>query len=170
MKYDYKEEKMDCPVCGKKGAFVLRSLVYEVPPYGKTVLISGKCQSCGYRFTFTTPYEVKRGRVIEFKVEQPSDLNTLLYVGENTDIEIPEFDFQFLSSEYEPGFVTTIEGLLVKIKERLEPICEDEKCLNYIEKLNLGIKGDLKFTVKLIDKYGRSEIFSDRIALKDLQE
>ncbi|MGB9725831.1 MAG: hypothetical protein ACP5I2_03525 [Fervidicoccaceae archaeon] len=169
MSYQYTEEKMECPICGKR-TFVMRSLIYNMPSYGKTLLVSGKCENCGYRFTFTTPYEMKKGRIIEYIVENPEDLNTLIFIGENTDIEIPEFNFQFLSSDYEPGFITTIEGLLLKLREKLEPLCEDITCQNYLSKINEGIEGRVRFTVKLIDRYGRSEIFTNRTVKRELKE
>lgn len=169
MTHQYSEIKVDCPVCGKK-AFVIRSLIYNIPSYGETLLISGKCESCGYRFTFTTPYKLGKGRVIEFVVKEPEDFNTLLYIGENTDIEIPEIGFQFLSTEYEPGFITTVEGLLLRIKERLEILCEGMQCNSYMEKINRGIEGKIMLTLRLIDRYGRSEIFSNKTVIKEINE
>lgn len=168
MEYEYFENRMDCPVCKGKSSFVIRTLVYDMPSFGKTLLISGKCESCGYRFTFSTPFEVNKGRIIEFKVEKSEDLNALVFIGENTDIEIPEFEFEFLSSDLEPGFVTTIEGLLVRVREKLVSFCSDDKCTDYIYKLNQGIEGKIPFTLKLIDRYGRSEILSEKVARKYL--
>ncbi|MEM0020881.1 MAG: hypothetical protein QW039_00270 [Fervidicoccaceae archaeon] len=169
MKNSYSEERIDCPICHQRQAFVIRSLIYDLPSQGKTLILSGKCEVCGYRFTFTTPFEVEGSRLLEFKVERAEDLNVLIYVGENTDIEIPEFEFQFLSSDYEPGFVTTIEGLLVRIIEKMEILCNEQSCYDKLDLIKRSMNGELEFTLRLIDRYGKSGIISDRVMIKKME-
>ncbi len=159
----YEEVYLDCPVCGTKKSFVIRQTIYDIPHQGPTVIVGAKCTKCGYKFTWTLPYEQGEEFIHEIKVENESDLNTLVYIGENTDVQIPELGVEILSSDLDPGYITTIEGIIIRIKEKVEKFCQkNDKCIEEVNKLEKSLRGEMTFTLKLVDHYGRSCIMSNK--------
>ncbi|MGB9830977.1 ZPR1 zinc finger domain-containing protein [Fervidicoccus fontis] len=158
------EYLMDCPICKAKNSLVIREIIYDMPQYGMSLIVGAKCEKCGYRFSYIIPYEIGKKRIIELKIENERDLNIIMFIGENTDIEIPEIKTEILSSELDEGFVTTVEGLLVRIREQVKTICTDEdNCKNYLMQIDRLLHLNEAFTIKLHDNYGRTRIYSEKI-------
>jgi len=130
-----------------------------MPHEGPTVLASGKCKACGYRITWIYPYEEGKKLIHKYKIKRKEDLNTIVIIGENTDIEIPELGLKFLSTENEPGYLSTIEGILLRFLEKIDVICETE-CEDKRKMIDEAISGKKTFTLILLDRHGRSRIFS----------
>ncbi len=158
----YTEIVSDCPVCGARRSFIVRQTVYNMPLEGPTVVASAKCLKCGYRTHWITPYEEGRERRLRYHVRGPRDLNAILVVGENTDVLIPEMGLEFLSSELEQGYVTTIEGVLERFRAKAEASCrgreEDRECRRRLREIGEALEGRRSFTVELVDRHGRSRI------------
>lgn len=164
------ESRMECPVCGAQGTFIIRRTNYNLPGEGETILFSGKCLRCGFRITWILPAEEGVALRHELEVAAPSDVNTLVYVGENTDILIPELGLEFSSSELEPGFITTVEGILERFKEKVDFLCGEEGCEDLKRMIEEAAEGKRRFTLILIDRYGRSRILSDKAKVERLEE
>jgi len=163
------ESRMECPVCGAQEAFILRRTNYNLPGEGETILFSGKCLKCGFRITWILPAEERAALRHELEVTNQKDVNTLVYVGENTDILIPELGLEFSSSELEPGFITTVEGILERFKEKVDFLCGEEGCEDLKKMIEEAAEGKRKFTLILIDRYGRSRILSDKARVERLE-
>uniref|UniRef100_A0A7J3ZIS9 ZPR1 zinc finger domain-containing protein n=1 Tax=Fervidicoccus fontis TaxID=683846 RepID=A0A7J3ZIS9_9CREN len=157
----YTEVISDCPLCGSSNTYTVRQMVYVVPRVGPTLIASGRCSSCGFRSTWILPMETSGEREIRIEVSKPGDLNRLVLVGENTDVLIPELELEFLSSELEPGYITTVEGILLRFYEKLEWLCHVEyraECEEKLRELREALEGSKRLTIVLRDRYGRSAL------------
>ena len=87
----------------------------------ETLLFTTSCSSCNFKHADTMP--VRKGNFSKakkniLKVEQPDDLHSKVYRAPTATIKIPDFGL-----EVEPGgtgeaFVTNVEGILHKFRER----------------------------------------------------
>ncbi|MEM1619178.1 MAG: hypothetical protein QXU97_03940 [Fervidicoccaceae archaeon] len=152
------ESTIDCPMCGSSNTFLVRHALYDMPRFGPTILLSGKCSSCGYKFAWILPAEERGERILRREIRGPSDLNALVLLGEGADVVLPELETEILATDLEPGFITTVEGLLLRILDRARAHCE-RGCEEAIEKLERASRGEIPFTLIVIDKHGRSAIY-----------
>lgn len=162
----FTEITSQCPLCNRSNTFIVRQTIYDMPHEGPTVLASGKCKACGYKVTWIYPYEEGKKLVHRYEIKRKEDLNTIVIIGENTDIEIPELGLKFLSTENEPGYLSTIEGILLRFLEKIEVACDTE-CEDKRKMINEAINGEKMFTLILLDRHGRSRIFSDKVVVEE---
>ena len=108
----------DCYSCLSKG--FSQMCVSSIPFFKEIIIMAFACDACGYKST-----EIKtgggvgpKGRKVTFHFEKEEDLNRDCFKSDYTRLEIPEIELVL-----EPGTLgsmfTTIEGLLMKIHERL---------------------------------------------------
>ncbi len=157
---------MNCPLCGGKNTLVLRKTIYRIPLQGETILVSGKCHRCGYRFTWSVPLYSGKSRTIEIKVSREKDLNILVFIGENSEIEIPEAGARIYYGDDNPGFVTTIEGLLMRVRDYASSHCESD-CDSILGRIDALLTLSRPFRIVIHDKEGRSLIDSPKATVKE---
>jgi len=159
-----KVEKIICPVCGKK-EFKIILLDYEVPYFGKILLVSGKCLNCGFKHNDVFVPEVKEPIEYKVKVENEEDLMIRVVRSSNCTVEIPELKAKIEPGSLSQGYITNVEGILLRIEEVFKGQKESlgkekvEKVLNKIEKMK---EGKEKFTLILKDPTGNSAIVSPK--------
>jgi len=158
------EHKVGCPACGSEADLTVSE--YK-SMYETLVLVTLKCGTCGYRKSDVIPIvEEDENKCIEIRVEDVSDLNTLIYVPPGSKIEVPELSISFELSELTDmlmGSYTTVEGILVDFNERLEDACAaneipQDSCSTLILKLRQAAEGRLPLTVRVTNSYGNVKI------------
>ena len=168
-------ENQDCPVCFKQTATFTE---YEtVDPYaGPISIFAIKCKDCGFK---NSDIElINPGVPAEYKIdiEGKEDLSIRVIKSGECEIKIPSFRISVDSGANSEGYISNIEGLLLKFKQRVESLKEGEedknkrkKIKNILKGIDEVLEGEKKITIKLIDKSGNSSIISDKVEMKKLK-
>ncbi|WP_126450054.1 ZPR1 zinc finger domain-containing protein [Sulfodiicoccus acidiphilus] len=148
------ESKEKCFVCGAEEMEV-RNYVHDAGLAGKLLISVWQCGGCGYRSVDVKPWEGKLPVTLEFKVEDPDDLNVLVYRSALGTLSIPELGLEITPGSSSHGNITTVEGIL---EEVLEIFPEEQ-----VEAIREAKEGKVKFTLLIRDPSGSSFIKSDRV-------
>ncbi|XP_028401947.1 zinc finger protein ZPR1-like [Dendronephthya gigantea] len=119
--FNFNEEVLefptDCPHC--KCPTNMKAV--DIPFFKQVILMATNCSNCGKRSN-----EVKsgagiedQGKRIELKITDPTDLSRDVLKSDTCTVRIPELEFE-LESGTLGGRFTTLEGLLINVKEDLE--------------------------------------------------
>lgn len=158
----------NCPNC--QAPILARMKVINIPYFKEAIIMANSCDACG-----TKSNEVKAGGGIEdhgtrikLQMTHISDLSRDVLKGEHCSFSIPEFGLQ-LSYSSMGGRFTTLEGLLVNIKEdmgRMMPFqsgdsADREGALTMKtlkENLDKVIAGEKFVVIELDDPLGNSYV------------
>lgn len=121
--FDAKDEvvtfKTNCPNCNALCDTNMK--VVDIPHFKEVIIMATNCEACGVRDN-----EVKGGagiepqaRKITLKITDVSDMTRDILKSETCSLSIPELDFS-TSMGTAGGKFTTVEGVLVEIKEQLK--------------------------------------------------
>ena len=159
------EYEMECPICRTK--FMVSEYLYEAPYVGKLIISSGVCPKCGYKWSDVRLAESKGPRKIVYRVEKPDDLNALVVRASTATVRIPELGAEIIPGYAAQGYITTVEGLVMDILEKTKFLCESgeasrEECEKKIRELEKAVRGEIEFTVEIIDPMGTSMISSGK--------
>ncbi|KAK9716487.1 hypothetical protein RND81_06G236700 [Saponaria officinalis] len=124
-RYTSPEEVMTFPsTCGACAAKCeTRMFVTNIPYFKEVIVMASSCDSCGYRNSELKPggsISDKAKRII-VHVKNTEDLNRDVIKSDSASVVIPEVDLELTSGTL-GGMVTTIEGLVTKIRETLERV------------------------------------------------
>ncbi|XP_074273601.1 uncharacterized protein LOC141597146 [Silene latifolia] len=124
-RYTSPEEVMTFPsTCGTCAAKCeTRMFVTNIPYFKEVIVMASSCDSCGYRNSELKPggsTSDKAKRII-VHVKNVEDLNRDVIKSDSACVNIPEVELELASGTL-GGMVTTIEGLVTKIRETLERI------------------------------------------------
>ena len=160
------EYTVRCPACGRE-TLKVEEYIYEMPMLGKVILSTGRCSSCGYRFSDARLAEAREPGKIVYRVERPEDLNALVVVSSSASILIPELGLESKPGPAAQGYITTVEGILERFLEALEAACRapdrDEKaCREAREKIEGAKEGRIPFTLVIVDPEGVSAVASEK--------
>ena len=107
-----------CPSCGVMGESL--TAMTDIPHFKEVMIMAFTCDSCGYRNS-----EMKAGGAVPLKgtevtlsATRPSDMTRDVLKSDSAMVKIPELDLELQHGTL-GGVYTTVEGLLVKIKESL---------------------------------------------------
>lgn len=155
-----------CMSCFKTG--VTRLLLTKIPFFKEVVIMSFKCEFCGYENNeIQSASEVqKRGVLIELEVKDANDLNRRVVRSDYTLVKIPEVELE-IPAQSQKGEITTVEGV---IDRTIRGLAQDQdKRRNehpeaaasidaYIERLNALKELGTPFTLIIEDISGNSFI------------
>lgn len=146
----------------------MRMKVVNIPHFKEVILMAISCDACGYKSN-----EVKAGGAIEplgmrinFEMTDTTDLARDVLVSESCSISIPEFEMNVTNYSM-GGRFTTLEGLLVYVKERLgetnpfafgDSAGKATKLKELVDKIDSVINNKRFVTVILDDPIGNSYI------------
>ena len=162
-----------CPFCLKK-TLTLREAEREIPYFGKIAIFSMTCENeeCEYHKSDLEALEKKPAVKNSFKVEKEEDLNVRVIKSSFAKITIPRIG-SIEPGEASNGYITTIEGVINRIKKQIENIrdlAEDnsdkKKAKNLLKKLNKVLMGSEELTINIEDPTGNSAIISDKTTKK----
>jgi len=144
----------------------VRMKVVNIPHFKEVIIMASACDLCGHKNN-----EVKAGGAIEaqgvrihFTMTDPKDLQRDVLTSEMCVIKIPDFDLE-VSHYTSSGRFTTIEGLVVYVKEQLgraNPFAfgdsaeKETKMKKLVEDLDAVIAGEKFVTIVLDDPVGNS--------------
>ncbi|XP_055335552.1 zinc finger protein ZPR1-like [Paramacrobiotus metropolitanus] len=115
-----------CVSCEKNGT--TRLLPVKIPFYKEVIVSSFSCPHCNYSDNSVMEGEVIQEQGIEFQlnVKEQRDLDRTVVMSETASLKIPELDFEAPYRRQTFG-ITTIEGVIVKVKEMLQKYLEARK-------------------------------------------
>jgi len=155
-----------CPNCAKE-SLEFRELETAVPFFGKVLISTYICGSCGYKHTDIICLEDRGPSRLEVKVSKPEDLRIIVARSNTASIEIPELKLRLDPAGHSQAFVTNIEGVLTRFEEALERLKtlsdteEDVEHRRIAEQIDLAKEGKLPFTLIIEDPHGNSTIVRD---------
>jgi len=164
-----------CPMCPKKTLTLMES-EQDVPYFGKVFVFSMDCTSCKYHKADIEAAERKDPCKYTFDITGKDDLNVRIVKSAKAIVKIPHI------GTIEPGpaaegYVTNVEGILQRIKEKVEQLrdAEEDKTVkkrakNIIKKLQKVLWGDEKLKIILEDPTGNSAIISDKAVKAPLKK
>ncbi|MBR9681618.1 MAG: ZPR1 zinc finger domain-containing protein [Candidatus Altiarchaeota archaeon] len=149
---------MICPVCEGH----LKVAVKEQQDFigGNMTLISMSCSSCSYKSFDVVPTESRPPIKLVLHVKEKKDLNILIARSSSATIQIPEIGASIEPGTASPGFITTVEGILMKFKKYV-------KSPDAIKLVNHLLAGE-PFTLIVEDPRGNSAVNSLKVEVKGL--
>ncbi|XP_041470729.1 zinc finger protein ZPR1-like [Lytechinus variegatus] len=160
------EFAVNCGNC--EAPAVCRMKPISIPFFKEVIIMAMSCDACN-----TKTNEIKsgggiedKGRKITLKMTDVSDLSRDVLRSGTCQFEIPEFDFLHDPIAGQSGKFTTIEGLLVDVKNALQrqnPLAFGDSAVpkqsafaEFFEKMDKVIRGELFVTIILTDPAGNS--------------
>lgn len=172
----------ECPICKEKKLMLTEDEV-DIPNFGKTLLFSMSCESCGFKKSDVEAVEQKEPIRITFTVSGKKDMNVKLVKSSEARVSIPQLKIEISPGEASEGYITNIEGFLQRIKQVIEDQkknaeCEDGKESEKIKKAakNLLKKlwdvecGDTALKIIIEDPSGNSTIISNKAVYEKLKK
>ncbi len=151
------EFKIQCPVCKGDARYIVER--YNIPNFGEAILSTISCD-CGYKSSdVLIPSEGKKKVRYEVVIDSPQKLNYRVIRSSHCDISIPELGVDIKSTGFSEGFITNVDGLLMRIEENVKNnFSNTDKLKKFIQKLESARNGEISFTIVLEDKTGNSAI------------
>lgn len=160
------ETETECPSCGAKLFFIFyrTRISYEEAVEIETFF----CKKCLYKSSQIKPIEHDSPRRLVLGIRNRNDLRIILYRSPEARIEIPELMADITPGEISTGEITTVEGLLTKLLEKLDLFDEEDVEIDKLNALRVRIKdiingSDEPLTLVIDDPTGKSRINSSRV-------
>lgn len=165
--------KLQCPAC-RREALEVSEHVYDMPNVGRVLIHVSKCALCGYKFSDVRLAEPAEPAKIIMRVESPEDLNVLVVKASSARVLIPELRVDIKPGPAAQGYITTIEGLLHRIREILEFACstgeaDEEVCSERLKLLRDFMDARSPFTMVILDPEGVSKVVSGKAVRSRLE-
>jgi len=160
--------KVACANCGKE-ALNVKEIYYQIPKFGKMVMVSMLCSSCGYRVFDTVSLEYKGPAKQEFQVKGVKDLMARVVRSTTSTLTIPELGLELRPGPKSEAFITNVEGVLDRFSAIAEQLVRGSesgakgKARAALEKIKLAMEGKAPFTVIIEDAFGNSTILPPEI-------
>lgn len=159
------EASSECPIC-QTGKLTILHAVEDVPGFGRIVLLTFKCNSCGYRAVDILPVEEREPAAYIAHISSPEDLKIKVLRASTGFVEIPELGVEIKPGPAAQGFITNVEGLLARVEEAASALQGDPEAEGrlkaFLEKLREAMEGRLAFTVIIRDPSGASGLSSEQ--------
>jgi zinc finger protein len=163
--------KVTCASCGKKTLNV-KEVYSQIPNFGRIVMVSMLCSSCGYRVFDTVSLEYKGPTRVEFQIKNAKDLKARIIRSTTSTLTIPELGLELKPGPRSEAFITNAEGVLDRflgVAEQLIRASEGkskESARGALKRIKSAIDGKIPFRIIIEDDYGNSAI----IPTEDMKE
>jgi len=155
-----------CVNCEQNGMTTL--LLTKIPFYKEVILMSFRCDQCGFsNCELQSGSKIQeRGITYKVKIKEHLDLNLQIVKSDNASLTVPEIELE-VPPESQKGVVTTVEGILRRTVEGLmqdQPVRKHmapddaERIEEYVAKIERLISAESPFHVILSDPSGNSFI------------
>ena len=164
------ETTVECPACSKPLYLIVYST--EIPMEGRITIQTYTCHSCLYKNTSLQYDTDGKPHMITFSIIEPNDLNVLVYRSPSAHLEIPELKAEISPGEESTGELTTVEGILLTVLEKLDLMFE-EKTAEYFairDRIEASLESALPLTLVIRDRMGKSVIQSSKAVWETLEE
>ncbi|MBT5022751.1 ZPR1 zinc finger domain-containing protein [Candidatus Woesearchaeota archaeon] len=157
-----------CPICSTKN-LTLREEELEIPFFGNVYVFSMSCSNCKFHKADLECKDQRGPAKYTLDIDCEEDMKIRVIRSSEATIKIPRI------SDIEPGpaaqgFVTNVEGVFSRVKQRLEHLKESEedndvkkKIRNMIKKINRITWGQDKAKLIIEDPSGNSAIISEKV-------
>jgi zinc finger protein len=128
-----------------------------------------KCSSCGYRHVDGVMLEKKAPVRLKLKITSPDDMMIRVVRSSNATVEIPELGIKIIPGLASTGYITNVEGILLRIEEVLQKIGDKrkkKKAHSLLERIRNIKEGKEEAHLVMEDPTGNSAILSEKV-LKD---
>ncbi|MFO8050548.1 MAG: ZPR1 zinc finger domain-containing protein [Thermoplasmatota archaeon] len=166
-----------CPAC-IQGVLDIDRKEIEIPHFGEVMISTLMCGSCGYRSSDVIPLTARTPKKYKIKVDGPDKLSARVVRSGTSTVIIPELGARIDPGSFSEGFITNVEGVLVRFRDILVQIkkelshAEQEEAisdrissfqdlLDRLEGIINGGKFDEPITLVIEDPLGNSVIVSD---------
>lgn len=162
-----------CPACGNEVDYLYET--ENIPYFSEILIITCSCPICGYRFSDVQSLTAHNPIRIEFKIETEEDMMVRVVRSTHGEIIIPELGVEITPGPVCDGFVSNVEGILMRIDKVLDSAMiegTDEQRRNALElkeKMNLVISGQFPITLIIMDPTGNSLIDSERVSIESYE-
>ncbi len=175
-----------CPFCRTENLTLTEEEI-EIPYFGKTYIFSMSCSNCKYSKSDVEAEESKEPCRITFTVEGEEDLKVRVVKSSEATVLVPQMKMSMTPGPSSIGFISNVEGLIVKIKEQVETIRdkfkviieqerdssdEDDvraKAKSLLKKIWKVKCGDVPLKIVIEDPSGNSAIISEKAEVKKLK-
>ncbi|MCD6323899.1 MAG: ZPR1 zinc finger domain-containing protein [Desulfurococcales archaeon] len=156
-----------CPICGEE-TFRITYHIYTTPYVGDIIIETGKCSTCGFRWADVGLLESGKPSRLVLEVNGATELNAIVVKSAPAIIKIPELGVEITPGPAAQGYITTVEGVLLRILEHIPSEClkEGSECYAKVQDIREAMKGNVKFTFILEDPSGKSSIFGEGVNVK----
>jgi zinc finger protein len=161
----HQEVQGNCPACGEEVDYLYET--ERIPYFSDILIITCSCPLCGYRFSDVQSLTSHEPVRFEFRVEREEDLMVRVVRSTQGEITIPELGVEIHPGPACEGFVSNVEGVLMRINKVLDGVLingEDEARRNALDlKEKIAMVGTAcPVTLIITDPMGNSLIDSDR--------
>ena len=170
-------ENQQCPVCFQEKATFTE---YEIqdPLAGLISIFSIKCLACGFKNSDLEFLEEGTPAEYSVDIESKEDLDIRVIKSGSCEIKIPTFRISVDSSMNSEGFITNIEGVIMRFRKQIALLKDGmeldkvkrKKVKNILKGIDEVLAGEKKMTLKLRDESGNSLIVSDKVKVKKLKK
>ncbi len=163
-----------CPMCGKN-TLTLTQLKRDIPYFGVVFIYSMSCSNCKFHKSDVEVAERNDPVKYSIEVQGEDDLKIRIVKSSEATIKIPRI-VEITPGPASNGYITNVEGLLNRIKDRFEAQKEVEEdnnkkkeYLKLIKKLNRVLWGKEKLRIIIEDPSGNSAIVSEKAKVEKLK-
>jgi zinc finger protein len=162
-----------CPICGTDN-LTLRESEQEIPYFGVVYLFSMTCLNCKYHKADVESAEERPGCKYTLEVSSEEDMKIRVVRSSEGKVVIPRI-MTIEPGESAQGFITNVEGILMRAKGAIEQLRESadtpeekKKAKNMLKKLQKVMWGQDKIKITIEDPSGNSAIVSEKAVKKGI--
>lgn len=154
-----------CPVCGSN--MFIEEYIHNVPIIGRVILSSGECPKCKFTYRDTRMADSRGSQILKYRVKSLEDLGTIVVRAASASIKIPELQVSITPGAASQGFITTVEGVLLRVVEVMNFLKKDKDIdkkawKERMDALKKALEGEMEFTLIIEDPEGVSRIVSNK--------
>ncbi|MFG1389574.1 ZPR1 zinc finger domain-containing protein [Acidiplasma aeolicum] len=150
-----------CPNCNSYLYYIEYDT--EIPYEGKITIKTYTCKTCYYKNVSIQRHEREKPKVMLLRITGKNDLKTIIYRSPDAYIKIPEIDAEISPGIASNGYITTAEGIITSIKEKLSLMGNNKETKVLEERINNILKNNSEeITIIIDDDSGKSKINSSK--------
>ena len=167
-----------CPLCSSDAGLKMIALTTEIPYFGEHTQITIICDSCGWKHTDFIPSDGDKVGFWSILIDSQEINSARIIRSSSCTIRIPELDLEVSPGGSSSGYITNIEGVLMRFIDAVRSVIRDlEKAdpdflagQDLLHSLLSTIEGSDVLTLELLDPRGRSQIIHEDADSRDLSE
>ena len=167
-----------CPQCHVDGQVSMLSMSSEIPYFGEHTQITVICDSCGWKHTDFIPSDGDKVGFWSILIDSQEKNSARIIRSSSCTIRIPELDLEVSPGGSSSGYITNIEGVLVRFMDAVRSVIRDLEradpdflaAQDLLHSLLNTAEGSDVLTLELLDPRGRSQIIHEDANSRDLYE
>jgi zinc finger protein len=168
--------KTSCPACSYEGAR-LEFFQIKIPYFGDVMESVLLCERCGYRNADVMSLEQREPARYTLVIDSAEDMYIRVIRSSSASIAVPELGVEVTPGSEAEGFVSNVEGVLLRIAEAVRTAqrwAESESARERASELLVQIEeiraGKRRATLIITDPTGNSAIVSGKARKEVLHE